>query len=85
MLAELHSHTYYSKGTKVLHEGLNSTEQMARHAKKLGLGAIAITDHDSIEGNKHAKSISKKLGIIVIPYTILGVDSDKNRLTMIQA
>jgi predicted metal-dependent phosphoesterase TrpH len=67
MLAELHSHTLYSKGTKVLYEGLNSPEEMVRHTKRIGLDAIAITDHDEIKGTKNAKSLSRKYGILVIP------------------
>jgi len=67
MLAELHSHTYYSKGTKILHEGLNSPEEMVRQAKKIGLDAIAITDHDEIKGTLEAKKLSKKFDILVIP------------------
>jgi predicted metal-dependent phosphoesterase TrpH len=67
MLAELHSHTYYSRGTKVLYEGLNSPEEMVKHAKKLGLDAIAITDHDEIKGTRGAKKLGKKFDILVIP------------------
>lgn len=67
MLAELHSHTHYSKGTKILHEGINSPAEMVRQAKKIGLDAIAITDHDEIKGTKDAKKLSKKFDILVIP------------------
>ncbi len=67
MLAELHSHTYYSRGTKVLYEGLNSPEEMVRHAKSLGLDAIAITDHDTIKGCSGVRRLSKKYDILVIP------------------
>ena len=67
MLAELHSHTYYSKGKKILHEGINSPEAMVRHAKKIGLDAIAITDHDEVKGTRDAKKLSKKYNILVIP------------------
>jgi predicted metal-dependent phosphoesterase TrpH len=67
MLAELHSHTYYSKGKKILHEGINSPAEMVQQAKKLGLDAIAITDHNEIEGNKYAKKLSRKFDILVIP------------------
>lgn len=48
-------------------EGLNSPEEMVRHAKKIGLGALAITDHDQIKGALEAKKYAKKYGVIVIP------------------
>jgi predicted metal-dependent phosphoesterase TrpH len=67
MLAELHSHTYYSRGTKVLYEGLNSPEQMVKHTKRLGLDAIAITDHDTMKGCSSVRRLSKKYGILVMP------------------
>ncbi len=67
MLVELHTHTNYSKGTKVPVEGLHTPEEMVRHAKKIGLGAIAITDHDNIKGALEAKKYAKKYGIVVIP------------------
>ncbi|MCX6818469.1 MAG: PHP domain-containing protein [Candidatus Aenigmarchaeota archaeon] len=67
MLAELHCHTTHSRGTKILYEGLNTTEQMVRHAKKIGMGAIAITDHNTTNGCHGLKRLSKKYGIVVIP------------------
>jgi len=67
MLVELHTHTHHSRQKKVPIEGLNSPEEMVRHAKKIGLGAIAITDHDQIKGAIEAKRFAKKYGMIVIP------------------
>ena len=67
MLVELHTHTTYSRRIKVPVEGINTPEEMVRHAAKIGLGAIAITDHDQIRGAIEAKKYAKKYGIIVIP------------------
>lgn len=67
MLAELHSHSTYSMQKKVIIEGLNTPDEMAAHAKRIGLGAIAITDHDVALSTSVAKKLSKKHGIIVIP------------------
>ncbi|MBI4173148.1 MAG: PHP domain-containing protein [Candidatus Aenigmarchaeota archaeon] len=50
MLAELHSHTYYSHGTKVFYDGVNSPDEMVGRAAQLGLGAITITDHNTLNG-----------------------------------
>jgi predicted metal-dependent phosphoesterase TrpH len=41
---ELHCHTIYSK------DGLISFESLVKTAERVGLDAIAITDHDTIEG-----------------------------------
>ncbi|MCX6816230.1 MAG: PHP domain-containing protein, partial [Candidatus Aenigmarchaeota archaeon] len=67
MLVELHTHTKYSRGTKIPVEALNTPEEMVKHAKNIGLGAIAITDHDKIEGAWEAKKYARKYGVIVIP------------------
>jgi predicted metal-dependent phosphoesterase TrpH len=67
MLAELHSHTTFSKMRGKLTEGMNCPEEMILHAKRIGLDAIAITDHDVIDGNLGAQSFAKKNGMILIP------------------
>ena len=67
MLAELHCHTTYSRGTKIVHEGLNTPRQMVLHAKKLGIGILAVTDHDEIKGALEARKFGKKHGIMIIP------------------
>ncbi len=67
MLVELHTHTKYSLGTQVPVEGLNTSQEMVKHAKKIGLGAIAITDHDTVKGTIEAKKYAKKYDVVVIP------------------
>ncbi len=67
MLIELHSHTHYSHQKKIFYDGTCTPQEMVSAAKKLGLGALAITDHDSMEGVLQAMKIGKKFGIIIIP------------------
>jgi len=67
MLTELHLHTTYSRGTKIIAEGMNTPEQMVKQAKNLGIGAIAITDHDTIAGVQKAKKAGKRYGVVIIP------------------
>ncbi len=72
MKIELHSHTTYSKGRKILVEGVDTPEDMVKQAAKIGLDAIAITDHDTIRGGVEALRFAKKNKkitekIIVIP------------------
>ncbi len=56
---DLHTHTDISDGSE-------SPEATVRHAKELGLRAIAITDHDSINGVKAAQAAGKKYGVEVV-------------------
>lgn len=52
---------------KFLLDGILSPEQILKDAKSRGLGAIAITDHNTTIGNKEAQSLAKKYDILVIP------------------
>jgi len=67
MFIETHSHTIYSKQIKIKWEGLNTPSQMVAQAKKVRLGAICITDHDSIKAHKEAFKAGKKNGVVVVP------------------
>lgn len=67
MKVELHAHTHYSRGTKIFYDGIETPETMIKRAKQLGLGAIAITDHNTTLGLKEAMAAGKKHGILVIP------------------
>jgi len=57
---DLHVHTYYSDGTF-------SPEEVLKKAKELKLAALAICDHDCIDGIKEAQEIAPKYGIEIIP------------------
>ncbi|MBI4895012.1 MAG: PHP domain-containing protein [Candidatus Aenigmarchaeota archaeon] len=67
MLTELHTHTIFSKGTKLVVEGIDGPEQMLKTAKLKGIQAMAITDHDTIDGYLHAKKLAKKYDVFLIP------------------
>lgn len=60
MEADLHSHTTASDGT----QSPRANVQMALDA---GLGAIAITDHDTISGVAEALAAGMELGVVVVP------------------
>lgn len=64
--AELHAHTWYSMGEKIKVEGIHSPEQMVRHASRIGLDVLAITDHNAFNGAIEAEKFAKKYGIVVI-------------------
>lgn len=57
---DLHIHTTASDGTE-------SPAEAVRRARELGLGAIAITDHDTVSGCAEAVSEGQKLGLEVVP------------------
>ncbi|MBI4975024.1 MAG: PHP domain-containing protein [Candidatus Omnitrophica bacterium] len=57
--ADLHVHTFYSDSTF-------SPEEVMACAKDKGLDAIAICDHDSIDGIEPCQKIGRELGIEII-------------------
>jgi predicted metal-dependent phosphoesterase TrpH len=59
LVCDLHVHTNYSK------DGESSVEDIIRQAEAAGLDAIAITDHDTVDGAKRALAIPSS--VLVIP------------------
>jgi predicted metal-dependent phosphoesterase TrpH len=57
---DLHSHTTAS-------DGMQQPKDNVRLAKEAGLAAIAITDHDTIDGIAEAIEAGEQLGITVVP------------------
>jgi DNA polymerase-3 subunit alpha len=54
----VHTHSYYS-----LLDGLASPEQLLNHAKKLGMNALALTDHGVMYGAVEFYKAAKQVGI----------------------
>jgi len=59
LTCDLHVHTNFSK------DGESSIEEILRAAEAAGLDAIAITDHDSVDGAK--KALACETSVLVIP------------------
>lgn len=57
---DLHVHTTFS-------DGLFTPDQVVTEAKRLGLAAVAITDHDSVDGIERAIATGRKLKVEVVP------------------
>jgi len=59
IFADLHNHTTASDGDF-------TSDQMVEQARRLGIKAIGITDHDTLEGLKNAVAAGKKYNVEVI-------------------
>lgn len=66
-LIDLHTHSTASDGSM-------SPRELVRHAKESGLAAVAITDHDTIDGVEEALDEGAKIGIEVIAGVETSVD-----------
>ncbi len=72
-MIDLHAHTSVSDGTV-------SPSELIRLAKKKGLEAIAITDHDTIDGHEEAEREALKLGMTLIKGIEFSVAYGEGRL-----
>jgi hypothetical protein len=70
---DLHIHTIFSDGTY-------TPEEAVSQAKKLGLVAISITDHDSVAGLDRALAAGKRLGIEVVPGVEMSADVGEDEI-----
>ena len=52
-MIDLHTHSTFSDGS-------NTPEELIENAHEIGLTAIALTDHDSVNGCKHLQSAAQK-------------------------
>lgn len=69
MTADLHLHTNFSDGTF-------TPEELAAEAKQHGLRAIALTDHDTMEGCARTAAACNGAGIQFIPASELTAEQD---------
>jgi 3',5'-nucleoside bisphosphate phosphatase len=69
MFADLHLHSFYSDGTY-------SPEELVRQAARQGLAAIALTDHDTVEGCPPTATACHEAGIEFITGTELTAEQD---------
>jgi 3',5'-nucleoside bisphosphate phosphatase len=59
-MIDLHTHTTFSDGT-------STPTELLEEAAELGLSAIAVTDHDTVDGLPEALAAGERLGVRVVP------------------
>jgi len=67
-MIDLHTHSTYSDGSM-------TPEELLQEAKRIGLSAIALTDHDTIDGVAEFTELGKKYGITTVPGVEISVDT----------
>lgn len=73
MKLDLHTHTIYS-------DGVDTPETIVARAKAVGLGGVAITDHNSSGAWKRAMTAGKLLGIHVVPGSEIAIKDKGKRV-----
>ena len=74
--ADLHLHSHFSDGTF-------GPEELAAHARDCGLAAIALTDHDSVEGCAATARACAAAGVEFVSGTELTAEQDGNELHLL--
>lgn len=73
---DLHTHTTASDGTL-------SPRELVRLAREIGLAAVAITDHDTVDGLAEGLAAGKDLGIRVIPGVELSTELEHREIHIV--
>lgn len=75
-MIDLHTHTTFSDGS------LTPTE-LVEEAAAMGLSAIAVTDHDTVDGLPEALAAGERLGIEVVPGVEINLEHDRVTMDML--
>lgn len=76
MVADLHLHTRFSDGTF-------TPEELVENAVRVGLNAIALTDHDTMDGCPRAATACANAGLEFIPGTELTAEFEGHELHLL--
>ena len=74
--ADLHLHTLFSDGTF-------TPEELAQRGAELGLVAMALTDHDTVEGCARMAQACQSLGVEFIPGTELTAEFESHEVHLL--
>jgi len=75
-MIDLHAHTTHSDGTV-------SPTELVELARDLGLNAVAVTDHDTVDGLEEALAAGERLGVEVIPGVELSLEWEDRTLHLL--
>lgn len=73
---DLHVHSTYSDGTL-------TPAELVTHAKQMGLSAMALTDHDTIEGVEEAVAAGKEQDLEIVPGVELSTFFDEKEIHIV--
>lgn len=76
MFADLHLHTNFSDGTY-------TPEELAAHGRRLGFAALALTDHDTMEGCARMAAACAASGLEFIPASELTAEHERIELHLL--
>jgi len=74
--ADLHLHTCFSDGTY-------TPEELAEHGRRLGFAALALTDHDTVDGCERMQAACQERDIEFIPASEITVDVQGNEMHLL--
>ena len=75
-MIDLHTHSTHSDGTLTPHE-------LVEQAARIGLTALGLTDHDSIDGVAEADAAGRKLGVEIMPGVEINLEHDRVTLDLL--
>jgi hypothetical protein len=73
---DLHTHTTFSDGSL-------TPAQLVEEAAAMGLSAVAVTDHDTVDGLPEALAAGERLGIEVVPGVEVNLEHDRVTMDML--
>jgi hypothetical protein len=75
-MIDLHAHTTHSDGTV-------SPTELVELARDLGLSAVAVTDHDTVDGLEEALAAGERIGVEVVPGVELSLEWEDRTLHLL--
>jgi 3',5'-nucleoside bisphosphate phosphatase len=75
-MIDLHTHTTFSDGSQ-------SPAELVKEAAELGLAAVAVTDHDTVDGLAEAMEAGERYGIDVVPGIEINLEHDRVTMDML--
>lgn len=75
-MIDLHTHTTYSDGSQ-------SPADLVEEAARRGLSAVAVTDHDTVDGLTEAMEAGERYGIEVVPGIEINLEHDRVTMDML--